>query len=607
MTSMPPSDDRRQPVFPALPAEKRAILGGVPWEAKGQTEAGELGPPDGRRLNAEPSTAVRIVEPATAERPSTVADAFDGEVIATPLELLRLLPWREWIRRATSTSPPWAVSLSAHVVLLLLLLLVSVRLPRSQPVQLELRFTAPGPVGPQAAVVAALPVREDADPEVTEPEMVDSRLPPVESPHASPSREPSEPDRDAGSSSSPARAVGTLLNGREAGSRRLLATGGGGSDETESAVERALAWLVSRQEKRGPAAGLWSLVVSEDVRRGLATPDENRLAATAMALLAFQGAGHTHRSGSHARNVAAAWQALKKDQHRKDGDPFDGTFGCGRVPSLMASGRMYAHGQITIAACELFGMTRDPAFEDLARRAVGFCLRAQLPDGGWRYELPDPEQSPRAYINRGDLSVTGWYVLALKSSQMAGLEIGGIDAALQRAGAFIDSLALNDHAGRDNGYDYTRNSANSRSQFQPAMTAEALLSRLYLGCSLDDPKLTSGVQRLVSESPIAFPTESEPFATVNVYAWYHITQVCHHIGGEPWRTWNTSMVRLLPGRQEKDGSWSPAGDLFGSKGGRLFMTALSCCMLEVYYRHLPLYGRLPEVTAAVDAANPPAE
>jgi hypothetical protein len=39
------------------------------------------------------------------------------------------------------------------------------------------------------------------------------------------------------------------------------------------------------------------------------------------------------------------------------------------------------------------------------------------------------------------------------------------------------------------------------------------------------------------------------------------------------------------------GSWDPnKDDTTGvNGGGRLFVTCLSACMLEVYYRHLPIY------------------
>jgi len=53
------------------------------------------------------------------------------------------------------------------------------------------------------------------------------------------------------------------------------------------------------------------------------------------------------------------------------------------------------------------------------------------------------------------------------------------------------------------------------------------------------------------------------------------------------------MRQTVPERQTKigreKGSWSPSNDQWGHQGGRLFTTCLSIYMLEVYYRHLPIY------------------
>ena len=38
------------------------------------------------------------------------------------------------------------------------------------------------------------------------------------------------------------------------------------------------------------------------------------------------------------------------------------------------------------------------------------------------------------------------------------------------------------------------------------------------------------------------------------------------------------------------GSWTPK-EQHDQAGGRLYMTALACCTLEVYYRHLPIYAK----------------
>jgi hypothetical protein len=63
--------------------------------------------------------------------------------------------------------------------------------------------------------------------------------------------------------------------------------------------------------------------------------------------------------------------------------------------------------------------------------------------------------------------------------------------------------------------------------------------------------------------------------------------------GEAWQQWNSVMRQLLPERQEKrgseKGSWDPINDRWGDAGGRLYVTCLSLYVLEVYYRHLPIY------------------
>jgi hypothetical protein len=77
-----------------------------------------------------------------------------------------------------------------------------------------------------------------------------------------------------------------------------------------------------------------------------------------------------------------------------------------------------------------------------------------------------------------------------------------------------------------------------------------------------------------------------------MYYWYYGTQVMHHLGGTRWKRWNDKMKVLLVSLQEDEGhetgSWEPR-EFPDTAGGRLYMTALAICTLEVYYRHLPLY------------------
>ncbi len=76
------------------------------------------------------------------------------------------------------------------------------------------------------------------------------------------------------------------------------------------------------------------------------------------------------------------------------------------------------------------------------------------------------------------------------------------------------------------------------------------------------------------------------------YYWYYATQVMHNLGGDHWEQWNVAMRDLLVNTQEQHGhaagSWPPMAG-HDHSGGRLYATALAACILEVYYRHLPLY------------------
>jgi hypothetical protein len=117
------------------------------------------------------------------------------------------------------------------------------------------------------------------------------------------------------------------------------------------------------------------------------------------------------------------------------------------------------------------------------------------------------------------------------------------------------------------------------------MTAEGMLCRLYSGTASDDRALTNAAEYLLLQSP---PRMAES----NMYYWYYGTQVMHHLGGSRWKRWNDRMRKILVDLQvqtgHQTGSWTPRNHP-DTSGGRVYMTALAVCTLEVYYRHLPLY------------------
>lgn len=352
------------------------------------------------------------------------------------------------------------------------------------------------------------------------------------------------------------------FGGRSGATRERMVTEGGGNTKSEAAVANGLAWLARHQSDDGH----WSLDGFMAGRCNCTGGGRsNDIAGTAFGLLPMLGAGQTHKgaagkmSGIYSKNVERGLKYLILKQNS------EGYFG----------GGMYAHGLAAIALCEAYGLTRDPALLKPAEKALNFIAKAQdKKGGGWRYE---PGQA-------GDTSVVGWQVMALKSGQMAGIEVP--PTVLDSATKFLNSVASPD--GGSYGYE-RRPDANEETA--TAMTAVGLLCRQYLGWGPARPELRAGVLKIGK-----LPARDAS----SMYYTYYATQVMHHMGGEAWKSWNDPTRDFLiqaqdqgntPKRADQKGSWDSTRDRYHGAGGRLMMTSLCILTLEVYYRHLPLYRR----------------
>ncbi len=452
---------------------------------------------------------------------------------------------------ALKNSPPWLVSAIFHMLLMIILGLVL--LPEMAGSQIDLESVWAEQLGDQLEYDSFL--AGTAEDEIEEPVYTPLDLPEVPDPFAAPpSVDMLVRDGTTSTSDIPATQIGLALRGREEGMKLPLLARYGGNKFTQEAVEGGLEWLARNQRKDGS----WSLI--GPYSNGAV--NENEVAATAMALLAFQGDNHTHQKGKYKTNVARGWSWLLSEQDA-DGNFFhEGPF----------HHRFYTNAQCAIALCELYGMTKDEKFREPAERAIDYLLRSQSSEGGWRY-------SPQA---DSDVSVTGWVVMALQSARMAYLAVP--EDNLRRVERFLDKVALD--GGRR--YPYQRGR-----EATAVMTAEALLCRQYLGWRRDDARLVDGVRYLTQ------PENLIDYGSPNVYYWYYATQVCHHMEGQYWDRWNEVMRQAVPEQQVKNGreagSWDPLNprpDAWEDHGGRLYVTCLSIYMLEVYYRHLPIYSKV---------------
>ena len=272
-------------------------------------------------------------------------------------------------------------------------------------------------------------------------------------------------------------------------------------------------------------------------------------AATGLALLPFLGAGYTHKEGEFQGIVQRGLDYLK-------GRGIRISYG-----NDLRDGSMYGQALATIALCEAYGMTRDAELKEAAQGGLDYIAYCQDNNtGGWRY---NPGEA-------GDTTVTGWMLMALKSGQMARLNVQS--PAIFAAQRFLNSVQNQD------GSQYGYQSRKPR----PATTAVGLLCRMYTGWRRDNPGLVQGVAYLNGLGP----------SKDSLYFDYYATQV---LFTGPARSGtlepqNARTPDFHPGPHgHSAGSWYFESQQ-SAAGGRLYNTAMATMILEVYYRFMPLYG-----------------
>jgi hypothetical protein len=306
---------------------------------------------------------------------------------------------------------------------------------------------------------------------------------------------------------------------------------------------------------------------------GIGAP-QNDVGVSGLALLAFLGAGQTHRDGVHKEAVRKGLKWLAQQQDA------EGCFG------PRTGHYTYGHGIAALAMAEAWGMTRSGIWKTPAQKGIDFILAAQNPYKAWRYDVRPGDN---------DVSVTGWMAMALKSAKLA----GGLlvpDEPLKAAHAFVKEMT-DEESGRTG---YTKKGerpvrpdgkeAAFPAEESEALTAVGMLVRVFNG---EDPKqspmLKAGAELLTKRLPVWEANSGK----IDHYYWYYGTLAMFQMGGAEWNQWNAKMLDAVIRTQRTDGnfrgSWDPV-DAWGADGGRVYATAVLTMCLEVYYRYDRVFG-----------------
>jgi hypothetical protein len=344
---------------------------------------------------------------------------------------------------------------------------------------------------------------------------------------------------------------------------------------TEDGVPAALDWLARHQSP----GGYWdsdgfSAPCTDGKCPGAGGPFFDP-GVTGLATLAFLGSGETHKTPRHGNVVRNSLKYLKGIQDA------EGCFG-GRTSNHF----VYNHALGSLAMTESFGLTQSPLFKSSAQNGVNFILLARNPYLAWRYGVKPGDN---------DTAVTGWMVMALRSAEVAGLDIDR--EAYAGALAWLDKVTEPEfgragYTARGNGPVRPQELMDAfPSDKSESLTAQAVVARLMCGQKIDHDLVRKGLA-LCDRLP---PQWDRAAGTIDFVYWYFGTLAAQRAGGDQWKRWSDALTDSVAAYQRGEdsgcarGSWDPV-DPWGAEGGRVYSTAINAMTMEVRHRYDRAFG-----------------
>ncbi len=179
------------------------------------------------------------------------------------------------------------------------------------------------------------------------------------------------------------------------------------SRRVEDAVERALVFLASQQQPDG----------------SFPTLPHGQPAVTSLCVLAYMAHGHLPGEGPHGQRLEAAADFIMSCQKENGLITLYGPDGpriTRDVSHEIGSAATYNHSIASLALSEMYGMSQTKRAGQM-QRVINKSLAATLEMQRWRKDAPY-DQGGWRYVddfdqNDSDLSVTGWYLMSLRSAQ----------------------------------------------------------------------------------------------------------------------------------------------------------------------------------------------
>lgn len=293
--------------------------------------------------------------------------------------------------------------------------------------------------------------------------------------------------------------------------------------QVEKAIDRAQEWVAKTQQSNGS----WGTCNG----------------VNAMSLIALMVNGGTPGHTKYGDKIAKCVEFLINNQ-RSDGYLIVGK-----------TGNMYQHGLATIALCEAYGMTQNPAIRESLTKAIQLTLKAQGPSGGWTYQ---------PITGGNDLSITVIQVMSLRAASDAGIYVprNAIDVGIK--------CVRNHWNPQTTGFGYS-----GPGDVNPRMTAGGTVCLFSCGLE-EDPTIPLAIKYLSKN--ITFTGGGND--RMNWYGQYYASLAFYHRGGDAWKAYYQKIC------QQVLEQWQQAGHFQDP-----LTTAWAIIVIGTPYRYLPIYQR----------------
>lgn len=361
--------------------------------------------------------------------------------------------------------------------------------------------------------------------------------------------------------------------GREAAMKKY-----GGTPASEQAVVKGLDWLQKNQNKDGS----WGR--------------SSQVGMTGLALLCFLGHGETPDSVQYGPTITKAVQWFLDngtnfgDRIEEESRGFLVLRPLNALPPIttyqgFGNGGKYQHAIGTCALGEYYAITKDERVLEVYEKAVRYIVQGQTglvaAETGlacWNFGAHHGSYwTSEVAKETQNLCTTGWQVQALIAAHLTRLDLPGVDQALDKAMAFVESVK-----GPKGGYGYQSASDNFN------LTGIGITS-LLLWRKCDFRELRKGflwMDDVCSSYPEwAWARYATEFCKLE--SCYYQTQARRFFSDGGWYRWNYRCLSELVNAQAGDGSWPEMKhwkDQHSPTSEPVYRTAICVLMLEAFYR-----------------------